>query len=137
MDKLSIKTCLQCEKPIVGRADKVFCDAQCRNAYHNRIKHSSEQFIKMTNSAIRKNRRILKTLAPVGKSIVRREILESMGFDFGHFSGLYHSNKYVYYMNYDYGFRALYDNGKQKVQIIQQQDYMGEYDPWTYVKAYE
>lgn len=135
MDKYNAKTCLQCSKPIVGRADKVFCDPQCRNAYHNRIKHSDEQFIKKVNAAIRKNRRIMKTLAPIGKTIVRREIVESMGFNFNFFSSLYRSQASYYYMSYDYGFRALVDHGKQKIQIIQMQDYMGAFDPWGYVKS--
>lgn len=134
MDNFNTKTCLQCNKPIVGRADKVFCDPQCRNAYHNRIKHSDEQFIKKVNAAIRKNRRIMKTLAPIGKTIVRRDIAESMGFNFNHFSSLYRSQSSYYYMSYDYGFRALIDNGKQKIQIIQVQDYMGDFDPWKHIK---
>ena len=27
--------CLQCGLPLVGRADKKYCDDGCRNAYHN------------------------------------------------------------------------------------------------------
>lgn len=134
MDNYTTKTCLQCQKPILGRADKLFCDAQCRNAYHNRIKHGTEQYIKLINSGIRKNRRILKTLAPIGKAIVRKDIMDAMGYNFNHFSGLFHSSKFVYYMNYEYGIRALMDNGKQKVQIIQKQDYMDSYNPWKYIK---
>ena len=132
MEIYSNKVCLQCQKPLVGRVDKVFCDPQCRNSYHNRIKRSDEQYIKLVNSAIRKNRRILKTLAPIGKVIVRREILESMGYTFDFFSTIYHTSNSAYYMCYDYGFRALIDNGKQKVQIIQQQEYMTKaFDPWA------
>ena len=132
MENYSKKVCLQCQSPIVGRMDKVFCDPQCRNTYHNRIKHSDEQYIKMVNSCLRKNRRILKTLAPIGKVIVRREILESMGYRFEFFSSLFRTSNSVYYMCYEYGFRALIDNGKQKVQIIQQQEYMSKtFDPWS------
>ncbi len=132
MENYSNKLCLQCQRPIVGRMDKVFCDPQCRNTYHNRIKHSHEQYIKKVNSCLRKNRRILKTLAPIGKVIVRREILESMGYTFDFFSSTFHTSNSLYYMCYDYGFRALMDNGKQKVQIIQLQEYMSKpFDPWV------
>ena len=89
---------------------------------------------KMINTIIRKNRRILKTLSPQGKAIVRKDIAQQLGFDFNQFSSLYSSKQGVYYLYYDYGFRPLLDNGKEKIQIIQIQDYMKEFNPWKYLK---
>ncbi|MFT6442270.1 MAG: hypothetical protein ACJASM_001814 [Salibacteraceae bacterium] len=89
---------------------------------------------KMINTIIRKNRRILKTLSPQGKAIVRKDIAQQLGFDFNQFSSLYSSKQGVYYLCYDYGFRPLLDNGKEKIQIIQIQDYMKEFNPWKYLK---
>lgn len=31
-----VMTCLTCDKPLVGRRSKKFCDDACRNAFHNR-----------------------------------------------------------------------------------------------------
>jgi hypothetical protein len=115
-------TCLQCGKKIIGRSDKKFCNADCRNTYNNRLKSESEKFIIDTNRILRKNRTILKQLNPVGKSTVRREYLELAGFDFDHFTRIYRTKGgSAYYMCYEFGYMHV-DN--EKVLIINQQDYM-------------
>ncbi|MDW3209077.1 MAG: hypothetical protein R8N23_04375 [Reichenbachiella sp.] len=134
MDNLQPNTCQECNKPLNGRVDKKFCDAYCRNSYNNKSKRENERLIIGVNQSIRRNRRILKELSPQGKTLVRRDVVESMGFNFNHFSSLYRSQSSYYYMSYDYGFRALIDNGKQKIQIIQIQNYMGSFDPWQHIK---
>ena len=131
---LSPNKCLKCSKTIAGRTDKKFCDQYCKNSFNNQSQSVEEQFIKMINASIRKNRRILKTLSPQGKAIVRKDIAQQLGFDFNQFSSLYSFKQGVYYLCYDYGFRPLLDNGKEKIQIIQIQDYMKEFNPWKYLK---
>ncbi len=132
---ISLRICEQCQKPLHGRTDQRFCDAYCRNAFHNRSKQPYEQYIKLVNAHIRKNRRILREICPVGKTTVRREVLEIKGFNFKYFSGTFHahSSGQTYYLCYDYGFAAIMDNGKQKALIIQKQNYMDDYqlDPWS------
>jgi len=116
------KICLHCGEKIFGRTDKKFCDADCRNAYNNRIKNESEKFIIETNRILRKNRSILKQLNPTGKSTVRREYLELSGFDFDHFTRIYRTQGgNTYYMCYEFGYMHVED---EKVLIINQQDYM-------------
>jgi hypothetical protein len=130
MFDLSPRKCLKCGKSIVGRSDKKFCDAYCRNSYNNNGKSLEELNIKRINSTVRKNRRILKSLSPRGKAIVRKEVLVNLGYNFNYFSSIFKSKNSTYYLCYDYGFRALQDNAKPKVQIIQWQDYMLKFDPW-------
>ena len=127
---LAQNKCLKCGKLVSGRSDKKFCDRYCRNTFNNQSKNEEELFISNINKIIRKNRRILKTLSPEGKAIVRKEILDQLGFNYNIFSSLHKTKLGLYYLNYDYGFRALIDNGKEKVQIIQKQDYMSKFDPW-------
>ena len=134
MDNFSSHLCLYCQKPIVGRIDKQFCDAQCRSSHHNKNRRPEERNIQLINRAIRKNRAILKKLSPNGKAVVRRELIESLGFTFQYFSSIYRSPQSVYYMNYDFGYRVFKESEKQKVQIIQQQAYHQSFDPWKYVK---
>ncbi len=126
------KYCLECAKEIVGRLDKKFCDAYCRNTFNNKVKRQDEQYIQKINSIMRSNRRILKTLSPEGKASVRKDVLKKMGYDFRYYSATYQSPKLLYYICYDYGFAAINDNGKQKAMIIQKQNYMDDYeiDPW-------
>jgi hypothetical protein len=126
------RRCPQCDKPIIGRLDKRFCDAYCRNTYNNRVKREDEQYIKDIYRILRRNRRILKTLSPQGKATVRKDVLEQIGYDFRYFSATYHSPKLLYYICYDFGFAPVIDNGKEKAMIIQKQNYMDPYalDPW-------
>lgn len=126
------RTCLHCEKPLLGRLDQKFCDAQCRNAYHNRHKRADERYMANVNAQIRKNRRILKDLCPEGKATVRREVLEIKGYDYKYYSGQFFTTNLTYYFCYDFGFAPIHDNGKEKALIIQKQNYMDQYqvNPW-------
>jgi len=133
---LNHSECKKCGKPIYGRLDKIFCDAYCRNAFNNTFKRKNEEYILETNRILRKNRTILKTLSPVGKSTVRKEVLEAMGYNFNIFSSMYRASKSnIYYLCYEYGFRPIIDiNGIQKAIIINKQLYMGDWQPWKYVQ---
>ena len=133
MNNISSKQCLKCGKSLTGRADKKFCDAYCRNSFNNQNKAEDEQYIQLVNSRIRQNRRILKDLCPEGKATVRREVLEIKGYDYKYYSGQYITSKLTYYLCYDFGFAPIHDNGKEKVLIIQKQNYMDDYqiNPWS------
>jgi hypothetical protein len=135
MANFQTQRCLQCNKGLSGRSDKKFCDAHCRNSYNNQHKASHELYIRQVNQIIRYNRRILQQLSPQGKTIVRREVAEAMGFNLDHFTGLFKSSASWYYMCYDYGYRAIVERGIEKLQIIQQQDYMANFDPWKHISA--
>ncbi len=127
--------CKECGKPLQGRLDKKFCDTYCRNTYNNKIKRRNEEYIQQINSALRKNRKILKTLSPVGKSTVRKEVMEAMGYDFSLFSSLYKTPKgTLYYLCYDYGFSPIVDpRGIPKAVIISKQKYMQHWEPWQHL----
>jgi hypothetical protein len=129
-----VNACLECGKQLVGRVDKKFCDSDCRAAYHNRNKSMGEETIRQYNSILRHNRRILRALCPQGKSTVRKEVLEQMGYRFGFFTNTFQSAKGgVYYLCYDYGFTPIIESGIQKALIIQHQTYMDRqtYNPWS------
>jgi len=128
--------CQQCGKPIYGRIDKKFCDGWCRNTFKNKVKRRDEQNIMEVNRTMRKNRKILKTLSPVGKSTVRKEVLDAMGYNFNIFSSMYRPSKgNIYYLCYEYGFSPIIDDkGVEKVVIINRQSYMGAWQPWKFAK---
>ena len=134
MNNFHSRLCLECNEKLTGRSDKRFCDAYCRNAYHNRHKADDELLIKTTNQHIRRNRRILKTLCPVGKATVRKEVLDQMGYDYRYFSSLFKTSTMTYYLVYDYGFAPISDKGTDKVLIVQHQDYMNQpgFDIWRH-----
>lgn len=135
MNNSRLTTCKKCGKTLQGRLDKRFCDAYCRNSFNNQIKRKDEQTIVEVNRTLRKNRTILKTLSPVGKSTVRKEVMEAMGYNFSIFSSMYRASKSsIYYLCYEYGYSPIIDKrGIEKAVIINKQAYMGEWQPWKYV----
>ncbi len=125
------RKCLFCGNKLIGRIDKKFCDANCRSTYNNAIKSEEELKIHFVNKKLRKNRRILKILCPHGKTIVRKEILDNLTYDFNYFTSIYTaSNAHKYYICYDFAFRAIYEKQIPKVLIVTIQSYMCRMSPW-------
>ena len=117
-----MKNCIECNNPIKGRSDKKFCSDQCRYLYNNRLKYEKDKEVFKINSILRKNRTILKSLNPVGKTTVRKEVLISSNFDFKHFTHIYSTKKgNVYYFCYEFGYRYL---SEDRFLIINEQTYM-------------
>lgn len=133
---MNTRKCPVCGNPIAGRTDKKYCSDQCRSIENNKNKINAEAPILEINRVLRKNRSILKTLCPFGQATVRKEILDSMGFDVKVFSTIFLTNKkQLYYFCYDYGFTPLIDKGVARALIVSKQPYMNEWNPWRYVKA--
>jgi hypothetical protein len=119
MDK---KICLQCRSLFLGRSDKRFCTDQCRATYHNNSRSKEERLIGNVNKVLRKNWRILKTLNPKGMSILRKEVLLEMGYNFTYFTSIYNTQEgNQYNFCYDMGILLLDDS---KVRIVEHQTYM-------------
>jgi hypothetical protein len=115
--------CLQCGETIIGRIDKKFCDAQCRNAYNNKVKRENEKQIIEINRILRRNRKILKQFNPEGKTTVRKEFLEKLNFSFKYHTHTFTSSRnYTYKFCYEYGYLEI-ESGL-KVLIINEQSYM-------------
>ena len=105
------KLCLNCNKEIIGRADKKFCDNQCRNEYNNSQNGQANNFIRKINRILKSNRRILADLTPQDKSIkVSEKELTKQGFSFDYFTNTYttKANK-TYFFCYEYGYLNLDD----------------------------
>ncbi len=115
-------TCLECNTPLKGRLDKKFCNDQCRYLYNNRKKRKHEAAILYINSVLRKNRSILKTLSPIGKTTVRKKLLINSGFNFDFHTHIYRTNSgMIYYFCYEYGYTLA---PEEKVILVTYQPYM-------------
>jgi len=111
-----------CGEKIVGRSDKKFCSDQCRNAFNNTIKRSTEKIITDINKILRKNRTILKQFNPEGRTTVRTKYLEKMEFDFRYYTHTYTTKKkFEYRFCYEYGYFIIDDI---KTLIVNWQPYM-------------
>ncbi len=102
------KYCLECGTRLMGRVDKKFCSDQCRNTYNNRLNKDETTYMRNVNHTLRKNRRILKDLTPEGKAKVKKQMLQSKGFDFKYFTHIYKTKEgKVYYFCYEHGYLPL------------------------------
>lgn len=102
------RTCPECGDKIIGRVDKKFCSDQCRNTFNNKSKGYSTSYVRKVNSILRKNRLIMESLNPNGKTKVHKNKLTNKGYDFN-----YHTNIYttktgnVYHFCYEQGYLEL------------------------------
>lgn len=116
------RICLDCSEAIKGRADKKFCDDQCRSNYNNRNKTERDRFVKEVNSILLKNRNILHQLNPGGKVKVDRERLLKKGFSFAYFTHIYQTQTgKSYHFCYEYGYLKLDNNDLLLVKSIEGQ----------------
>ena len=97
--------CPYCDRIITGRTDKVFCDDRCRNNFYYKVNNEQKTYIRLINKILLKNRGILRTINPFGRTSVPKRFLDELGFDFGRFTGIYKTKKgREYYLVYDQAF---------------------------------
>jgi hypothetical protein len=105
---LQEKKCLDCNEIIRGRADKKFCNDQCRNNYNNQLNSDTSSLVRNVNNILRKNRRILEELNPAGKIKMNKAKLVKAGFDLQyHTHQLQTQNGNTYIFCYEYGYLVL------------------------------
>ena len=123
------KKCLFCQVELKGgRADRKYCDAQCRASYHNNQRREEEHSVQHINTILKQNWKMLKTLNPIGHSTVRVSFLEEQGYNFNYFTNVYvGKGGRVYYFCYDLGFSEVDNSDVSKVNIVNWQDYMDAY----------
>ena len=110
LQQAETKTCLNCGKPLKGRADKRFCDDYCRNSYNNQLKSASNNLVRNINNALGKNRRILESLLAEGGETAKanKEKLQRLGFQFKYITHTYTTKTgKTYFYCYDYGYLPL------------------------------
>jgi hypothetical protein len=123
---IRIKKCLACNKDLIGRSDKKFCDLHCKSSYHYRKSIEEEpRFYNKVDNQLKLNRKILKYYNKAGKSVIRAEILKRDGFDSNFFTHYWKNGKGdTYLFVYEFGFLNRYEHGKEKYVLILWQDYM-------------
>jgi len=105
------RRCLDCGAQLAGRADKKFCDDACRSNYNNRRNSAESGYLRKVNSILKRNRRILETLNPEGKTKVKWRVLVHNGFNFNYITDMYETSKGVQYrFCYEYGYLLLDDD---------------------------
>ena len=103
------KSCLNCSKTLKGRADKKFCDENCRNQYNNNLNSDTNAEMRAIQNILRKNRRILvEILADNEKLKTSLKKLTDKGFKLDYLTYLYTTktgSQYRY--SFEYGIMLL------------------------------
>ena len=115
-----VRNCLYCGAEIIGRFDKKFCDDNCRNNYHYRIKSKEyDGVVKMVNGALLNNRKILKSLCGECKEIVKKKSLDDRGFDYDLITNIYKAkSESEYRIVYDYAYKILNDDDVKILRFV-------------------
>jgi hypothetical protein len=104
------KRCIECSKPLKGRADKKFCDDLCRNSYNNKLNSDSNACVRNINNILRRNRRIMEEALPAAEEMVKitKQRMLEKGFQFKYLTHTFTNKKgNIYYFCYEYGYLLL------------------------------
>ncbi|MFL2571719.1 MAG: hypothetical protein ACJ0QL_07580 [Parvicellaceae bacterium] len=116
------RECLECSEKLMGRADKKFCNDQCRNSFNNNLNKDANEYVRKVNVVLRKNRRILQKLMPKEKARTTKEELLLNGFNFYYYTNIYKTKQgKTYYFIYELGYLEL-DN--EDYALVKKQDYV-------------
>lgn len=122
-----IKQCPVCQTSIKGRTDKKFCSPKCKSIFQYENRQQKEAFYLQVDKQLKTNRKILKKFNKSGKSTVRAEVLQELGFNPQFFTH-YWKNKQgdVYLFVYEYGFLTRKEHKKNKYVLVFWQHYMAK-----------
>jgi hypothetical protein len=99
------KLCLQCSRPVSGRADKKFCNPYCRTDYNNIMqKKKQAECIKNINDILLHNRGILVDLIQKNTNRTTEDKLIAMGFHFHFHTHSIRKGKCIKNYCYDVGY---------------------------------
>ena len=92
---------------------------------------------RICNKTLRQNRNTLFQLCPQGESVVTKEVLEKLGYNFQLFTSLFITDKKeIKYICYDYCYFLFLEKQIPKVLIAKwQSDWL--FDPWRFVREGE
>lgn len=114
--------CLDCGDKLIGRADKKFCNDICRNNYNNNLKRDINNYMRKVDEIIKKNRRILESLNPIGKAKTHKDKLIAKGFDFNYFTNIYTTKTgNIYHFCYEQGYLSI---GNDYYAIVKREEYL-------------
>jgi len=102
-----MKNCQECNRPVVGRADKRYCDDYCRSSYHNKRYRGLNKEVQEVNSILKNNRKVLAKLCIDEMSLVSRTQLVAEGFDFKYATSVEKFKDYNCRYCYEFGVVSL------------------------------
>lgn len=113
------KKCMDCGSLFSGRSDKKFCSDACRINFHNTRRKLQENYIRLINSVLKKNRNVLQNFYLAGEIKVPLQNLKILGFiaEFHTHTKIIHDQNYRFC--YEYGY---YEDKEGWIQISRDDD---------------
>ena len=109
--------CLECGKPLSGRADKKFCNDHCRSQYHNIRYASKRSQQKPINAILRKNHSVLSRVCAGGQCQIHRDELIERGFNIQFYTHTKSQEGEEYHYCYDFRYKM---DDKGMIWIVRQ-----------------
>jgi hypothetical protein len=105
----NIRVCIICERKLIGRSDKVFCDIKCKNRYHREIKVSMKTIDVETHKILMRNYQILSGLMTKESTnfLIDNLALQRKGFHFQYITSFEIIDNVQYFYVYDHCFQIL------------------------------
>ena len=124
------KKCCVCDKKLIGRSDKVFCDIYCKNQYHQSIRKHTKSASANTVKILKKNYVILCELLGdhCNRYKIKKMKLQERGFNFEVISGM-NQNKYGFKMEiFEF---SWYYTTNNNIMVLQEKE-QSKISPYMY-----
>ncbi|MEZ4775240.1 MAG: hypothetical protein R3D00_18795 [Bacteroidia bacterium] len=110
--------CPHCKNAVFGRANKLFCDIDCKNQYHSALRRKVAEIVRETDKMLHRNYAILLEILGDNSSrkTISRLTLEKKNFHFSCFTG-YTSTTRGKICRYLYDF-AWIEFNSQKILVL-------------------
>ena len=112
-----MRFCRLCNNEVLGRADKIFCDIKCKNAYNLALRRQTKLEVKPIDRLLHRNREILQLLlGSLKKVMIDKIVMTRANFYWDHCTGLYHNKDgKIYHLVYDY---AWMEFSSQQILVV-------------------
>lgn len=104
-----LRQCVICNRKLIGRSDKRFCDIQCKNKYHAEVRKSMKTIRSETLRILTNNYVILSGVLGEEKNscLIDKLALERLGFRFNYVTDAMNQYGIIYYGVFDLTYRAI------------------------------
>lgn len=113
------RKCRYCKAKMKGRADKLYCNTACKNAYNYEKKRVGSAAVRAIDKILHANHKVMERIFEGEKRKhfnMSKIALSKMGFNFSYHTGIYINSKgKIYHYIYDY---AWMEFSNQEIMVV-------------------
>lgn len=105
------RQCVICNRQLVGRSDKRFCDIKCKNKYHGEVRKSMKTIQSETLKILTKNFVILSGVMgeQQNAAIIDKLALERLGFKFNYVSDAENKSGIIHFGVFHFTYQFIHN----------------------------